>query len=420
MVIYMKWQRILCALWMVVLCLLIGVLGKYYQESSEQTTTETERKELIVMATYEAEPYRRILKELVEVYSDNPENPLVKIRFVAQADFQKELCIDKDKGKLPDLIISENVTVPAIVSMGILRDLTEYMDVKKSSQFIRAAYDSTLVDGKCYGVPFTCDPYVLFYNKDYWEKRDAELSADLPETFEVMKANKTLGTYNFGMSIKNKEDVAACFLQMIYSCGGTIRNLNGSQCMELYEIYEEMKNSNMISPDIINWNQSDLMEHFADGMVTMAAAKLSSLSILDSKDVDFEYRIMEIPYAQKQVYLMHGENIGVTVDADYEETIKFLEYLVKKETLEIYSKKTFCLSVRKDLSNNPAPEKGITDEFIERQRKQSVLKSSYSSWFAISGAIAENLTEFFGDTTIGAEKVAEELQEEVRTAILER
>ncbi|MDO5573071.1 MAG: extracellular solute-binding protein [bacterium] len=415
-----KSQTVLWGIWIAVFVLLVCVLIRYCKDNHAEPVENSEDRQLVLMVTYETEPYRKALTWFAEEYSGQSGNPRVVIDFVAQSDFQKELCIDKDQDRLPDLIICENVMTPALVSMGILRDLSDYMTNERTVFFNTTAYNSTVVNGSCYGIPLTCDPYVLYYNEDYLLKHGGVMPKKMEEFYEWTRTARTQGVYNLGIALKNKEDATACLTQFIYSYGGTIRDLNGAHCMDLYEMLAGMRDDGIVSQDMINWNQSDLMYYFADGMVSVVMARMSSSALLNAEHMDFTYRVTEIPYAQRPAYLMHGENIGITVDADEKEALQFAEYMTSKDTMERYDRMVHCLSVRSDLSVNPLEAQGLEDAFIQKQRERGLLKSSYSSWFLISGAFGEEINRFFGDSSIDANRLSEDIQDAVRVAIMER
>lgn len=227
-------QKLLIGLWLLIFFLLISVIFKYYRESNEVAAEEEKRDKLVVMAVCKEDESGDYFKRLVDEYSEMPGNPEVRIQYVSQSGFQKQLCIDKDQNNLPDLIICENVMTPALESMGILRDLSDYMTAERASLYLKNAYSSTVVNGICYSVPFTSNPYVVFYNEDHLRKHHAVIPDTMDKLYKLCRETSTLGTYNFGFAMKNKEDITSSFLQMIYSAGGTLRSLDSENCMILY------------------------------------------------------------------------------------------------------------------------------------------------------------------------------------------
>lgn len=415
-----KIGKLLIFAWAGVLLLLAGVLVNFCRETNVTHPPGEAEKQLAIMAVYEEDESDEYLKKLIDEYSAIPGNPRVDIQYVAQSAFQKQLCLYKDQNSLPDLIVCDSVMTPALQSMEILRDLSDYMTGERRSSFLKHAYGSCVVNGICYGVPFTSNPYVVFYNKDHLTRYGKEIPDNMEDFYQLCRETKSLGTYSFGIAVKNKEDIASSFLQLVYSAGGTLRSLDSENSMKLYEILGKMRDEGIIAQDVINWNQKDLMQAFSKGYVKIAVARLSSMSLLEHSDSQINYEIAEIPYIQKQTFLFQGDMIGVTETADEAEALKLLNYLTSPEVAESYYKNTYSLSVRTDVFVNPGKMRGLSDEFVERERNQSVLKSTYSTWFIISDSIAGAMSDFFGDKSMTPQAVADRLQGEIRSAILER
>ena len=405
---------------LVVFCICFCILIINNKRNNDLTLGIESKKTLSILSTYESKSYKDALKVMADEYSNISGNPIIEIKNIPQSDFKKEICIAKDEEKLPDLIICDSSITPALVSMGIFKDISDYMDIKKVSEFLKISYNTTLVMGKSYGVPFTSDPYVLFYNQEYINNNEIKILDTMESFSNALKSINTVGIDKFGFSVKNKEEATSCFLQMNYSFGATIRDLDSDNSKEFYEILKEMRDNKIISSDMINWNQNDLIDKFSQGRVITCALKMSSLSILKSKDIKFKYGITEIPYGKKQSYLYHGENIGVTTNADYEEAIKFIDYITSKEGIKKYTKMIDCLSVRNDYFYNPGETLGLDDSWIQKQKEISKKKSSFASWFMISDTISNNLINFLGNTSITVDEISKKMKDNVKEAIMER
>ena len=412
----MKSQKILLSLITVLTISLVIVLSSYYLENTKTEKKEEVREIVTIMAIYDNEQNNKLLEKMLSEYSAAEGNPIVEISFVSQANFQKELCIRKDQNKLPDLIIMENVMTSALQSMGILSETTDYMTSEKIAEYTQNAYNSTLVNGVSYAVPFDSDPLVLFYNQDYFDSYGEKIPEKLSDFYKI----KRLGTYHLGLAVKDKEDISSIFYYLVVSSGGSIRNLQSEHCTELYHMLELLRENEILAPDTVNWNQNDLMESFANGYVKVAIARLSALSVLETKDTKFTVRIAEIPVEQRKVYLLEGQNIGITTTADDKSTMKVMQYLLRKENIQRYCEQTNHLSVRWDLNVNPAESYGLTQDYITKEREQSLLKSTYSTWFLISDAISEDMTAFLSERTMPYPEFQDKIQEDVRNAILER
>lgn len=406
---------------LVLLCILFAVMGAVlagYAKKPEVIPETDGRKELVILSDYQETACREALEELVQEYMETHEEILVQLKFVSPLDFQKEICLEKDNNDLADLILCENVMTPAMVSMEILRDLSDWYTPQREDTFNKTAYLGTLINGKSYSVPFACDPYVIFYNQDYYEKKGLTPAETMDGFLGQLLTVRTLGNYNLAFAGRDGSDLSSVFLQLVYQYGGTWLDLDGANSQKLFEDLEQLRDARVMPKEMINWNQQDLMLHFAQGEVINVIAKLSSMAFLDELDEKFSYELMEIPRANNQASLLHGENISLTVDTG-EEAVELLEFLTSEENSIYFCEQTDKLSVHVAEENCPGKEKGLEDAFFRRQRYQSMKKNSYSSWFLIASAIEENLTEFLGGTG-GSADAAKQMQESVRAAIMER
>lgn len=395
------------------------LLYGYWRENQDLVEKTEEMREIVILSTYEVQATRDALFEIVEAYMNQNPEINITIHFVSSSDFQKEISLEKDNDQLSDLIICDNVMTPALVSMGIFQDISEIMNEQKADEYLEVAYNTTLVNGRSYAVPFTCDPYVLFYNKDYFARNSIPVPKTLEELRAAVCSMQTLGNYNFAIACKETEDLSASFLQLIYLFGGNILDLDGAGSLQFYEMMQEFRDRNVVPPDMVNWNQQDLMHYFSDGMVTTAVARLSSATLLEQEQMDFNYGIIEIPYELNQALLFHGENIGITAQGEDVQLQKLLQYLTSEEAVHSFTEKSGKLSVRVEGVNLPVKGVELGEDFMERVKNQSIAKNSYSSWFLISTAISEQMITFL-TTSMEAEEAARHMQDTVREAIMER
>lgn len=404
----------------VIIVVFVGVLLKYQRGSVPQTTEEEKKRELTVLSYYQEDGIRNALEELASEYMQLHKDVTVKVNYVNPASFQKEICMEKDRDDLSDIVICDNVMTPALESMGIFQDISSVLTTRKIDTLVKTAYRSCIVNGKTYSLPFTCDPYVLFYNKNYYEKNKIQKPKSLDEFVDTLKTVKTLGNYNLAIAGKDADDIASSFLQMIYLYGGTIMDLDGDNSQVFFDTMEELRNYNIYPRDMINWNQQDLMDNFSDGLVVNVIGRLSSMKLLNEEKMNFEYGIMEIPYSKNQAYLFHGENMGITKDCSDREVLDLFEFLTSEDSNRKFCDATAKMSVYVSYENNPGREKGLDDSVGRKTRYYGMEKKSYTSGFVITEAIRSQLTEFYADLSIDGKTAAKQMQDAVREAILER
>lgn len=400
--------------------LFVGIIFRYRNGDVDEIIPETSERELVILSYYQEKHLRTALKKIIEKYESYHPDIKIRMEYVLPSEFEKEICMEKDNNSLADLIICDNVMTSALVSMDIFQDVSFLYTAQKEDRLLQTAYGSTLVNGKSYGIPFTCDPYVLFYNKEYYQKKGIQKPDNMEEFIRIFRSVKTLGNYNFAFAGKDADDLSAFFLQMIYQYGGTILDLNGQNSMDFYKTLEDFRDYQILPRDLINWNQQDLMANFSSGFVLNVAAKLSSVTLLKNDKPDFSYGIMEIPFVRNQAYLMNGENIGVTCTPEDTDVLEFLDYLTSEESVNTFCEYTGKLSVYVEQEKNPGERYGLETDYIRKLRYHGMEKKSYSSWFMISSAIKNQITNFIGDPSVEGTQAANETQNAVRDAIMER
>lgn len=147
-------------------CVLVMLVITYIGFSSKNNKgvkgEEGTEQIIRILAPDEGSVHKQALEETAQNYSRIRGNKQVEIQFISQENYQKEICMRTDEGTNTDLIICENTMMPSLIDMGILEDLTSYVEGNVKLRYQQNLWTNAISDGKYYGVPFTNDPYVLF------------------------------------------------------------------------------------------------------------------------------------------------------------------------------------------------------------------------------------------------------------------
>lgn len=376
---------------------------------------------LRILAPYDDPVQSRVLTEIADEYAAMPGNPPVEISFISRNDFKKEICISLEQNRLADLVVCDNSVMPALIDLHVLRDMSDYVnETHQLFQYSHVQWNNTRSDGKYYGIPFTNDPYVLIWNQDLFSQRGAKAPKDWEELKATAKQIQKVGTFALGIGARQPEEVTALFMQLLYSTGDTIREINGEGGMKVLELFQYMKANKMLSVQCINWNQSDLTGRFLDGEVSMMINTLSSLSVLKEADPGFAVGVGPVPYDLKENYMFHGKNIGISVTADAPAAMRFLDHVTQKSVVERIAAETESIPVQLDVPYALSTDGfSIGADFVEKQRGQGIAKSSLNSWFDVSATISEGLYRLIGEKDPPVQEIADAMQEQVRVAIID-
>ena len=130
--------------------------------------------------------------------------------------------------------------------------------------------ESTLADGKHYGIPFATNCTALFYNKDIFDAAGMEYPKENTtwEDFQEMaKALTKDGVVGFGNAATGTDEGTFQCLQWLYTAGGDYQNVKGGT--DAYNLMQEMVADGSWSKDCVNWTQSDVNNNFVAGNLAM-------------------------------------------------------------------------------------------------------------------------------------------------------
>ncbi len=419
----MKMFRITVILSLGIMLILLIYAGNYYK-SFRETPVDNQIKDgkvLRILAPYENTANSKMLKDIANQYSNIKNNPRVEIEFISKNDFKKEICMNLDQDQLADLILCDNSIMPALINLNVLRDISTYIDeTSLESHYYLEQWNNTRSDGKYYGIPFTCDPYVLIWNKNLFRKNNVAVPITWDDLKTAARKAEEVGINGIGIAARQPEEITAFFIQMLYTTGGSIREINGDGGMKVFELIDYLKRNKLIPEECINWNQLDLTNNFIDGEIAMMINSLSALSVIKESDIDFEVGVAAVPYEKKENYMFHGKNIGISITADYEASIKFLNYVTQKSIVKQIAEETEIIPAQVDVDYNFEKDGYVVSkEFIQKQKEHGIAKSSLNSWFDISAAISDGVYQLISETNPSIINIADTMQDRVRIAIID-
>lgn len=388
-----------------------------YVESGEQE----ERKQMYVLCSYETKLHQQILKEIANDYSNQPAHARVNVEFIPKENFKKEICMRLDSGSTADLIICDNSMMPALIDMGVFVDVTDYVDgkLKKSINFPKL-WSTTMDDGKYYGVPFTCDPYVLFYNRNILEEKGEAVPKSWDDLLEVCGRLQQLGKEEFGFAAKRPEEIYSFYINILNAFGGNLSTVDQEGGLKAVHVIEELKRQRYISSQTINLTEADVARSFANGDIMLMANRLSASTILRSSRMEFAAGIEEMPYGIKESLILTGENIGITLHAD-EEAYDFLAYLYEDIVQERICYALDTLPVKSSVPyrmKRISPDDG--EEFLRRYMNEGWCAESTNSWFEIADEVSGSLYSIMETRGVSTEDTLSRMQNNIKLFIMKK
>jgi multiple sugar transport system substrate-binding protein len=177
---------------------------------------------------------KALVEPLADAYNATHDTQ-VEITLVPSPSYVQKLATSIAGGDPPDIAALDLVFTPYFAQAGALVDITDRVDALPYADDFSPAHASvTSFDDRTYGVPFTGDASVLFYNKALFA--EAGLDPERPPTTHAeiraaAKAISALGDGKYGYSIPGA--CGGClifgFTPLIWGSGGDVLTADGRE-----------------------------------------------------------------------------------------------------------------------------------------------------------------------------------------------
>ncbi len=415
-------KKILIILMVSFLITLFGltwILREFYrQNQSNEIINEKSQEALEILAPLELSSQKDAFKMLVEQYTKCK----VNVTFVSKNTFMQEICMKIDSNSLPDIIISEDVITPVLIKIGVCEDITDFIKNENlDNKYSEKLMATSIKEKRNYGLPLTLEPFVLFYDQNMLAKKNVNIPRDLDSLVQAALDIRGYSNYGFGFAAKQPEELSAFFYHMLYASGTNIYQINNVYGKKIFDIINTLKTKNLISQEISNYNEEDLVQSFSKGEVSMIACNYNlRTEMLKMANDDMKIGVEILPYDKQEVYLCMAKNICISTTAKKEEALDFLKFISSKDFVQKIAEEMNTLPARNDVEYKMQDENcALSDDYAARFREKFMLRSSFSSWYNISQAIYDDINLILLENK-KPQDIANDIQDKVRIAILER
>ena len=112
------------------------------------------------------------METLIDGFNKSQDKYVASHTYVPFADYEKQLTLGIASGELPDVVILDGCDMASFIAMDLFGDISDAnIDW---SEYIEGPMNSTMMDGKHYGLPFATNCTALFYNKDIFDAAGVE------------------------------------------------------------------------------------------------------------------------------------------------------------------------------------------------------------------------------------------------------
>ena len=360
------------------------------------TASAADKKEVVIWDYFETDAQKQMMQSLIDEFNASQDEYEASHVYVPFADYEKQLTLGIASGELPDLVILDGCGMALFIQLGLFGDISD-ADINWD-EYMEGPMESTMLDGKHYGIPFATNCTALFYNKDLFDAAGIDYpdeNTTWDEFHEMAKALTKDGVSGFGNAATNTDEGTFQCLQWLYTAGGSYTDIEDG--VDAYKLMQEMIEDGSWTKECVNWTQSDVNNNFMAGNLAMQQNGPWQIPGIEANAPDLNYGVTVLPKkdadSEQATSILGGENMGVVNKDDTSGAEAFLKY---------YDQTDVMVDAMKQYGSYPpkteaAKDSYWTDDPIQKafltQIDTSIPRGPSAAWPSYSSAIQTGFQE---------------------------
>jgi multiple sugar transport system substrate-binding protein len=273
------------------------------------------------------------LPQLVKAFNATHKTLKIQLTLVPDAQLVQKYSLAASNGNGPDLVSTEIGTMATFTPTGWYQNITSLVDGLPYEKYFSPAHlGQATYDGKIYGIPFTADVSVLYWNKTLFAKVGLNPN-DPPANWAQIQADATkiraLGGdyYGYFFSGARAGCMAFTMLPYVWADGGNIlKETSAVGTPTLYpntalqktlSFFRKMWQSGVVAPTAKTENGTNQFGLFFSGKIGMFVQGTYPFAVLKSqyKDVNFGVELVPSTDGSSHASYAGGDNLSITKNA---------------------------------------------------------------------------------------------------------
>lgn len=400
-----------------VVTMLAGCGGNKASADSKDTKTAEGKQEVVIWDYFETDAQKEMIQDLIDGFNESQDKYEATHTYVPFSDYEKQLTLGIASGELPDMVILDGCGMASFISMDLFGDVSD-ADINWD-EYLTGPMESTMADGKHYGIPFATNCTALFYNKDLFDAAGVAYPDENTTWEQFQEMAKTLtkdGVAGFGNAATGTDEGTFQCLQWLYTAGGDYQNVEPG--IDAYKLMQEMVAEGSWAKDSVNWTQSDVNNNFVAGNLAMQQNGPWQIPGIEKDAPDLNYGVTVLPKKDadsgQATSILGGENMGVVKKDDMKGAIAFMEYYNQTDVMVDAMKQYGSFPPKTEAAQDAYwTDDAIQKEFIT-QLDTSIPRGPSASWPSYSTALQKGFQEVMTSSKT-PEKAAEDTQAAVDT-----
>lgn len=361
------------------------------------------------------------VKNAADDYNAAQTKYALKIRNLAFTDFNQQVTTAIAAGNTPDLMIVDNPDNARYAAAGALADLSAKVKAwGQGDQFLPGPWNSTIWDGKNYGIPLGSNTVVLWINTDMAKAAGLDVSKppatwDEFETWAGKMTNKDKGIYGTALLAKKDETGTFLFLPWVLQNGGSLQTLDSPESIAALAFWKKLVDEGYAPKSAITDGFAEIYQQFTTGKAAMMISGTWNVASIKKDAPDLHWTVATLPYTKQPASSLGGENWAVFAASKQQDGAwDFLKFVVDPA---YGTKLTDCMGYipsRKDVIAQLA-DKSKDDPTMQvflKQMESAAARGPLPNWSEASAVVQEAIQE-----ALSGQKTAEQAMKDAAAQI---
>jgi len=366
-------------------------------------------------------PAAACVKTAAEDYNASQKNYVLKIRNLAFTDFNQAVTTAIAADATPDLMIVDNPDNARYAAAGALADLSDKVKAwGQGDQFLPGPWNSTIYDGKNYGIPLGSNTVVLWINTDIAKAAGLDVTNppktwDEYETWAGKMTDKAKGVYGTAMLAKKDETGTFLFLPWVLQNGGSLATLDSPESIAALAFWTKLVDEGYAPKSAITDGFGEIYQQFTTGKAAMMISGTWNVNSIPKDAPNLKWMVATLPYTKQAASSLGGENWAMfNASKQKDGAWDFLKFVVDPA---YGTKLTDCMGYvpsRKDIIAQVAAKSkdDPTMQVFLKQMESAAARGPLANWSDVSAFVQEAMQE-----ALSGQKTPEQAMKDAATQI---
>ena len=344
-------------------------------------------------------PAAGCLKQSGDDWAKSQSDYTLSIQNVPFSQFNQILTQGIASNTTPDIIVVDNPDHARYSSAGALADLTDRIKAwGQADKYFPGPWNSTLWQGKNYGVPLGSNTIVLWINADMAKAAGLDV-ANPPKSWDDLTnwaaklTDKANGVFGVALLAKHDETSTFEFLPWVLQQGADLNSLDSPDAIAAMQFWWNLIDKGYAPKDSITNGFAEIYQLFTTGKAAMMFSGTWNLSTLPT-DAKFKWVAAPLPYSKKPASSLGGENFAImAASKNVDGAWSYLKFLQDPAYAQTFYGCMNYLPSRSDVADTLAKNADATMKVFLTQMKSAQPRGPLPNWSDVSAVVQDAIQE---------------------------